>query len=456
SMRSLWLGLAMSLLLSPLINAAPNLVCYYDSRGFERQGLGQFSLTDMELALQFCTHVIYGYAGIHAETYELQSLNQPLDFERRHFSQVTALKEKYPYVKFLLSVGGDRDVVHDEKYINLLEAGAQSQRRFIESARDVVRRFNFDGLDLAFQLPRNKPRKVHSDVGMAWKSFKKLFTGDFVVDTNSEQHKTQMTELVRDLSSAFKANDLLVSLTVLPNVNSSCKSTAVEVHPLCLTYSLLGYFDAPAIASKVDFINLGTFDFLTPARNPEEADFTSPLYEAYGNRLAHYNVNFQMEHWLLQRVPASKLNIGIGSFGRAWKLTSDSGTTGEPIVQATNGPAPAGAQSKTDGLLNWAEVCQLLPNPSNMHNKGALAPLKRVADPNRRFGSYAYRAADENGEFGMWVSYEDPETASSKAQYVRAKNLGGVALFDLTLDDFRGQCTGDRFPMLRAIKYRLL
>ncbi|KAL7740234.1 hypothetical protein ACLKA6_002210 [Drosophila palustris] len=441
-MRSLWLGLALSCLLSaPLqvIAAGPNLICYYDSRGFQRQGLAQFSLTDLELALQFCTHVIYGYAGIHPETYEMQSLNQPLDYERRHFAQVTALKDKYPYVKFLLSVGGDRDLEQEEKYVKLLEAGVQSQRRFIESARDVVRRFNFDGLDLAFQLPRNKPRKVHSDVGTAWKSFKKLFTGDFIVDPNADTHKAQMTELVKELSGAFKANDLLLSLTVLPNVNSSW------------------YFDAPAIAPKVDFVNLATFDFVTPARNPEEADYTAPLYEVFGqNRLPHYNVNFQMEHWQQQRFPLNKLNIGVASYGRAWKLTLDSDNVAQPVVSSTNGPAPAGPQTKAEGLLNWAEICQLLPNPNNMHGKGGAAPIKRVPDPTKRYGVFAYRVADSDGAHGLWVSYDDPDTAGSKAQYVRAKNLGGVALFDLTQDDFRGQCTGDRFPMLRAIKYRLL
>ncbi|XP_023163131.1 chitinase-like protein Idgf3 [Drosophila hydei] len=440
-MRSLWLGLAaLTLLLSELPSnaaAAPHLICYYDSAGYERQGLAQFTLTDMELALQFCTHVIYGYAGINPDTYEMKSLNQPLDFERRHFAQITALKDKYPYIKFLLSVGGDRDL-EDDKYVRLLEAGAQAQTRFINSARDVVRRFNFDGLDLAFQLPRNKPRKHHSDAGMAWKSFKKFFTGDFIVDPNAEAHKGQMTNLIKDLNSALKANDLLLSLTVLPNVNSSW------------------YFDAPVIAGSVDFINLATFDFVTPARNPEEADFSAPLYEAFGqNRLPHYNVNFQMEHWLLQRVPASKLNIGVASYGRAWKLTADSGTSGQPVLPA-DGPAHAGPQTKTEGLLNWAEICQLLPNPSNVNAKGHAAPIKRVPDPTKRYGSYAYRAADENGLYGLWTSYDDPDTAASKAQYVRSKNLGGIALFDLTQDDFRGQCTGDRFPMLRAIKYRLL
>ncbi|KAI8041948.1 hypothetical protein M5D96_003244 [Drosophila gunungcola] len=387
---------------------------YDDFRG-QCNGLAQFSMTDMELSLQWCTHLIYGYAGVNADNFEMQSINKRLDLEQRHLAQVTSLKDRYPHIKFFLSVGGDADL------------------------NDGNQRYNFDGLDLALQLPRNKPRKVHGDVGSAWKSFKKFFTGDFIVDTESETHKGQLTSLIKDLNAALKQNDLLLSLTVLPNVNSSW------------------YYDAPSIAPSLDLINLGTFDFLTPQRNPEEADFSAPLYEAIGqNRLGHYNVNFQLEHWLLQRVPANKLHIGIATYGKSWKMTKDSGDSGMPVVTATQGAAPAGPQSKKEGLLNWAEICQLMPNPSNLNARGPSAPVKRVLDPTKRYGSYAFRAADENGDHGLWISYDDPDSASSKAQYARVRNLGGVALFDLTQDDFRGQCTNDRFPMLRAIKFRLL
>ncbi|XP_004518571.1 chitinase-like protein Idgf3 [Ceratitis capitata] len=416
-----------------------NLVCFYDSNGVTRAGPAQFSTADLEIALQFCTHVIYGYVGINSDTFQLMSLNENLDIQRRHFATITALKEKFPYTKFLLSVGGDRDAGGHEKYISLLEAGRQKQTAFIESARDFLRSYNFDGLDLAFQLPRNKPRKVHSDVGAAWKSFKKFFTGDFIVDEKADEHKEEFTDLVRDLKNTLRVDNYLLSLTVLPNVNSSW------------------YFNAPAIADSLDLINLATFDFLTPERNPEEADFSAPLYELHDqNRLPHYNINYQVENWLLQRVPASKLHVGVAAYGRAWKMTKDSGTTGLPIVRDTDGAAPAGPLTKTPGLLNWLEVCQRLPNPSNVNAKGADAPLRRISDPTKRYGTYAFHTADEDGSNGVWVSYEDPDTAASKAGYVKAKNLGGVALFDLTLDDFRGQCTGDKFPMLRAIKYRLL
>lgn len=70
-------------------------------------------------------------------------------------------------------------------------------------------------------------------------------------------------------------------------------------------------------------------------------------------------------------------------------------------------------------------------------------------------GTYAFRLPDDNGDNGIWVGYEDPDTAGNKAAYVRAKGLGGIAIDDLTLDDFRGLCSGDKYPILRAAKFRL-
>lgn len=70
-------------------------------------------------------------------------------------------------------------------------------------------------------------------------------------------------------------------------------------------------------------------------------------------------------------------------------------------------------------------------------------------------GAYAFRLPNSSGDGGMWVSYEDPDTAANKAAYVKSKGLGGIAVHDLTLDDFRGLCTGNKYPVLRAAKFRL-
>lgn len=188
-------------------------------------GLGKLLNPDLEIGVQFCTHLVYGYAGIRGDNYQAHSLNENLDIYKHQFSEVTALKRKYPHLKVLLSVGGDRDidVEHPNKYIELLEGEKVRQAGFIQSAYALVKNYGFDGLDLAYQFPRNKPRKVHGEIASAWKSIKKLFTGDFIVDPESALHKEQFTAFVRDVKDSLRNDGFLLSLTVLPNVNSTCK-----------------------------------------------------------------------------------------------------------------------------------------------------------------------------------------------------------------------------------------
>lgn len=166
---------------------------------------------------------MYGYAGLTRETFEISSLN--VDLDMFHYRQITELKKSYPNVKIYLSLGGDKDVdeVDPLKYMHLLEGGKPMYDNFIQSSLTLLRNNGFDGLDLAFQFPRNKPRKVHGAVGTVWKKFKKLFTGDFIVDPDAETHKEQFTEFVNSLKLAYSNTNLSLALTVLPNVNSTCK-----------------------------------------------------------------------------------------------------------------------------------------------------------------------------------------------------------------------------------------
>ncbi|KAM8715711.1 hypothetical protein ACLKA7_002715 [Drosophila subpalustris] len=431
--------LAIQSLTLALDKADSKLICYYDSTSYLRQGLAKLDLSNLDLALQFCTHLVYGYAGIKPDTFELYSLN--VDLDMFHFKDITLLRTRFPQLKVLLSVGGDRDADLSEsnKYIGLLEANRTMQQNFIDSSMLMLRRNGFDGLDLAFQLPRNKPRKVHSTVGTYWKHFKKLFTGNFIVDPLADQHKGQFTDLVGNVRTAFQSANLMLTMTVLPNVNSSW------------------YFDVPKLHNNLDYINLAAFDFLTPLRNPEEADYTAPIFFLdEQQRLPHLNVEFQLNYWVQNHCPTNKLHLGIASYGRAWKLTKHSGLSGLPVVPCTAGAAPGGLQvASTEGLLSWPEICSKLPQNQTAVYRGSLAPLRKVTDLTQKYGNYALRPADEGGEHGVWVSYDDPDFAGIKATYAKSRGLGGVALFDLSYDDFRGLCTGQKFPIVRSIKYFL-
>jgi len=417
------------------------VVCNYDSKSFIREGLGKLTVADIEPALAFCTHLVYGFAGLNSVDNKFQSLNPGLDLDqgKGHYRIISQLKRKFPGLKIILSLGGGADVdpeADTNKYLTLLESSG-ARIAFINSAYSLIKTYDFDGIDLSWQFPANKPKKIKGTLGSLWSGFKKSIgiTGN-PIDDKADEHKEEFTALIREMKNAFRHDNYLVTLTVLPNVNS--------------TY----FFDIPAIINNLDYIVLPSFDFQTPTRNPKEADYSAPLYEL-NERIKESNVNSQVLYWLAQHAPASKLIVGIPTFGRTWKLETDNTQTGVPPILGVTEPGLEGIQTKTPGLLSYPEICAKLPNPSNNNLKGEDAPLRKVTDPTKRFGTYAYRLPDSDGNFGMWVSYEDPDTAGNKAGYVRAKGLGGISIVDLSLDDFRGTCSGDKYPILRAAKYRL-
>lgn len=58
-------------------------------------------------------------------------------------------------------------------------------------------------------------------------NLKHKIVGESVIDENAEQHKEQFTALVREIRNAFRHDGLLLTLSVLPNVNSSGKYTYI-------------------------------------------------------------------------------------------------------------------------------------------------------------------------------------------------------------------------------------
>ncbi|EFA03805.1 imaginal disc growth factor 2 precursor [Tribolium castaneum] len=429
---------AVATLFAAYCKAESKVVCYYDSKSHFRQGQAKFEITDLEPALQYCTHLIYGYAAIDEETYKLTPLNEQFDVIKDNYRKVTDLKKRFPKLKVLLSVGGNADVSgQDEekniKYRNLLETTTR-RLAFVNSAYTLVKAYGFDGLDLAWEFPENKPKKIRSKLGSIWHSVKKTVAGDKVLDENAAEHREQFVSLVRELRGAFKAENLLVTLTVLPNVNSTV------------------YYDPRALSPNLEFVVLEAFDFYTPARNPKEADYPSPLYELVDRRNDE-NIDAQVKYWMSNGAPSAKIVLGLPTFGRAWAMDDESDINGTPPLHIS-GPAEAGPLTKDAGLLSYPEICTLLNDPQNAKTQKAFQ-VKRVPDPSKRKGSYIFRLPDENNNGGFWVGYEDTDTAGYKASYVKAKGLGGIAIVDLSLDDFKGTCGRDKYDILRTAKTHL-
>lgn len=380
--------------------------------------------------------MVYGYAGINPDNFKIAPLisNEELDQTKGMYKQITSLKSKFPTLKILLSVGGDADGNH-EKYFSLLESST-GKIAFTNSVNVALKAYGFDGLDLAFQFPKMKPKKIRSSVGSVWYSFQKTIgVAGKPVDENSEQHKSQFTSLVIELKNSFRLDGYQLSVTVLPNVNATL------------------YLDVPSIKNSVDFITFCNFDVVTPTRNPKEADYPAPTLSV-SDRNTEENVDAWASFLVAGGLPPNRIVVGVPTFARAWKIETDATLTGAPPVKAA-GEAAEGVQTRTPGLYSYPEICGMILSPTNKDLKGEHAPLRKVSDPTKRYGTFAFRLPDESGNNGMWVGFEDPDSAGSKAAFVRGKGLGGVAVFDLSLEDFRGACTGLKFPIVSKIKEKL-
>lgn len=395
-----------------------------------RDGQGAFTIKDLENALPYCTHLLYGYAAINEKNKKIIPLNEDFDVTKQNYKHITELKSKFTNVKFILSVGGNADVSGegDEKnikYRDLLESSAL-RLAFVNSAYDIVKTYDFDGIDLAWEFPESKPKENLGKISKLFNSIKKKVLGPSIIDKKAEEHKQQFTALVRELKRTFASDNLQVSLSVLPNVNSSM------------------FYDPKFLAPHLDFVNLLAFDYYTPSRTPEIADFTSPIYELVDRRKDE-NIDAQVKYWISNGAPGSKLLVGVPTYGRAWKMTKDSNVNAIPPL-TVDGAAEPGPYTRDSGLLSYPEVCQM----GNLQNNYARTDddFKIELDPTHKRGSYIYK--QDSDKKGSWISYEDPGFVATKVQYVKTKGLGGISVFDITLDDFKGTCARDKYPILRS------
>ncbi|KAG7212242.1 hypothetical protein KM043_012573 [Ampulex compressa] len=406
------------------------VVCYWNSTAADRTGPGQFKIADIEDALSLCTELVYGYAGINPKTFELISLNPKLDTGAgyAYYRRVNHFKRTFPHLKVFLGIGGNADTADDtHKYLKLTET-PESRTKFINSVQRFLLDYDFDGVDLAWQFPPASEKKDYSRWGLIVHKVKKVFGAEAFEDDKKLEHRDGFTILVLELKVQLELMGKALTITVLPHVSPSV------------------YYDARALAPNVDAVHLFAFDQKTPENSPKEADYPAPIY-ARDNHAPEDNIEAAVGYWLDKGTPASKIVIGVPTFGRTWKLTSESQISGIPPLVA-DGPGAEGPLTGTPGLLSYAEVCSRL-------SESAVGRLTKVSDQAKN-GSYAFQPYNsDTGADGIWVGFEDPFTASNKVAYATDKGLGGVAVVDLTLDDFKGICTGMTYPVLRGVRHRI-
>lgn len=311
---------------------------------------------------------------------------------RGNFNQLRKLKEMYPHIKVLISLGG---WTWSEDFSDAALT-PQSRAQTAASCIDLYLRGNlpvgdgaggqgaaaglFDGIDIDWEYP-GMPGHEHNTYRPEDVDNFPLFLQEF---------RTQMDALEVELGREFM-------LTIAPGAGVD-------------KYSIL---DWSQIHPHLDLINLMTYDMHGAWENV--TNMHAPVYPSPNDPSSYpanyYSIDSAVQDYLAAGVPASKLVLGLPFYGRGWKGVPDGGTNG--LYQPATGGAPGTYEA---GIEDYKVL-------KNLNYPLYRDPITQVP--------YLY-----NGDI-FW-SFEDPTSLANKIDYLKANGLRGAMVWSLDGDDASG------------------
>nr|XP_020019167.1 chitinase-3-like protein 1 isoform X1 [Castor canadensis] len=321
--------------------SAYKLVCYYTNWSQYRDGDGSCFPDAINRFL--CTHIIYSFANISNNEIDTWEWNDVTLYDT-----LNSLKNRNPKLKTLLSVGGWN---FGSQRFSRIASNTQRRRTFIRSVAPFLRTHGFDGLDLAWLYP-------------GWRD------------------KRHFTTLVKEMKAEFAKE-------AQPGTEQLLLSAAVSAGKVTIDSG----YDIAQIAQYLDFISIMTYDFHGAWR--QTTGHHSPLFrgqeDASPDRFS--NVDYAVGYMLRLGAPASKLVMGIPTFGKSYTLASSETGVGAPVL----GPGLPGRFTKEEGTLAYYEICDFL----------------RGASVHRILGQQVPYATKGN----QWVGYDDQESVKNKVGF---------------------------------------
>ena len=160
--------------------------------------------------------------------------------------------------------------------------------------------------------------------------------------------------------------------------------------------------DYAAAARQADWLGAMTYDFFGTGRGPGPTAAHSPLTAYPGIPSAAATTETTVRTLRDLGVPAGKILIGVGFYGRGW-----TGVAAATPGAKASGPAPG---TYEPGVEDYKVLSSRCP-------------------PTGTIGGTSYAACGD-----QWWSYDTPATIKTKMEYVRSNALGGAFAWELSGD----------------------
>ncbi|GLW65555.1 chitinase [Actinomadura rubrobrunea] len=283
---------------------------------------------------------------------------------RGNFNQLRKLKKKYPHLKVLWSFGGWSWSGGFGQAARNPAAFADSCYRLVEDPRwaDV-----FDGIDIDWEYPNACGATCDNSGPDAFR------------------------ELMAALRQRFGPNNL-VTAAITADASSGGKIDAA---------------DYGGAAQYVDWYLPMTYDFFGAFDADGPTAPHSPLTSYPGIPQEGFNSDAAIQKLKAKGVPASKLLLGIGFYGRGWTGVTQSAPGG-----SATGPAPG---TYEQGIEDYKVLKDRCPATGTV-------------------GGTAYAHCGN-----QWWGYDTPATIGGKMNYVKNQGLAGSFFWELSGDTGNGE-----------------
>ncbi|KAH7124946.1 hypothetical protein B0J13DRAFT_646964 [Dactylonectria estremocensis] len=257
-----------------------------------------------------------------------------------------------------------------ETFTDDLSSTKAKRAAFVSELVRFMDRYGFDGVDIDWEYPGAGDRGGKPDDG------------------------ENLTKLFKEMRNGFD------------NMSGRRKEISFTAPT---SYWYMRHFDITASAKAVDYVNVMSYNLhgIWDADNPVGSQV-----------LAHSNlteIELALDLFWRNDVDPSKINLGIGFYGRSFQLASAACHTPGCLFLGGADPGPC---TDNSGTLSYFEIMDIIDKYD----------LSTYWDKENAI-KYITWGGDQ------WVSYDDQDTIQQKIEFANSLGLGGLLIWAIDLDN---------------------
>ncbi len=299
-----------------------------------------------------------------------------------HFGALQKIKEQYPHLKTLISVGGWTW----SKNFSDVAADPAKRAVMVSTGIAFIEKYGFDGIDLDWEYP--------------------VEGGDNITHRaeDGENYLQLLKELRAALDQLEAENGQEYYLTIAAGANPSYAAN-------CPVAEMSQY---------LDWINLMTYDY--HGGFDPQTNFNAPLYlDPNDTTGTTFSIDASVTAFINAGVSPEKMNLGLPYYGRGWINVDATGDT--CLYHAGSSTTAAGLDSGTwEGCsFDYWDIKE-----NYLNQRGYVRYWNDAA-------KCPYLYSEQTKTF---ITYDDTESLEYKIDYMKEKGLGGVMYWETSGDKY--------------------